>query len=426
MLSLTVVSRSQYIQWAAIAVWVFFWQDCFNAEVFPYSAKPQGMAAELQKYCIGLYSVCHVLDYAAIAQFNSVASQRKAIQYTLFGYIVLAAYFVYEGTVEANLRVVVWAFANLLFLLVAIYVWHKDEKNDGARPDSKLQLAIRIHYVVWIAGLLAEVTGYGAEMIKDPSSFEGESFAQLRLGAVLRLFSVMGSFAVAQINADDQKKAVQYKMGTILLGLIKVTFWSIELNPKYFDYSIGLMAILLQTMAWLTYGGSCQKSVIRLFYTVLLFLGFIGLLNPDLFIKQFFPHTPMSTEAGLNIAALHVALGLAFVAVSQLDAEAHRKLLQYGIAANALSAGVIRSSQNMWTCQSVCHVVWALIFTCVVYPKELGLSNCPLCPSALMNRLTCGGAEQPQARSRSSSPKRATGRSATPGKKSANKKGKKN
>lgn len=424
MLSLTVVSRSQWAQWFGIAAWVFFLQDSFNAKVFPDSAKPEGIASEVQKFGIGLYAACIGLDFVAVAQFASAASQRKAIQYSMAGYIALIAMYVYDGTVEANLRVVAWAMVNLLFLIIAVYVWHKDEKNDGARTDCKLTTALRIHYLVWLVGFFVEVSGYAGEMLKDPSALQAKSAGScmMCLGATLRIFSIMGGFAVAQVNADDQKKAVQYKMATIFLGLLKVSHMSIEINPKYFDWSIGLMAILLQTLAWLTYGGSCQKSVIRLFYTVELFMGYIGLVNTPLYISQFFPHTSVSVDAGLYIATMQCFIGLMFVAASQMDAAGHRKILQYGIAAMALRAGVLHSSQNVVSCKLICSIIWAVVFTCVVYPKELGLSNLPVCPFAILNRITSGSGAGGEARSRSSSPKRATGRSATPGKKSQKKK----
>merc|ERR1712133_91514 len=94
-----------------------------------------------------------------------------------------------------------------------------------------------------------------------------------------------------------------------------------------------------------------------------------------------------STEAGLLSACGMVYVGLMFVAVAQLDADAHRKVLQYYTVGNILLFLVIHSTPSMTDAIPCkwCIVGEGVCLILAIYQKELGLDQCKcLCPFALL------------------------------------------
>jgi hypothetical protein len=420
MLPLTIVARIQYAQWGILAIWIFFFHEDFMKKVFD-SSPSTGFRHAIERWGFASGAACLTLFNIAAAQFDVEASQRKFLQYFMGGYITLAAHYFYMGTAENNVPVVAFAGLNAILCILAVYVWHKDAKNDYASPDQKLTLACRITYGLQVIGVICNFSGCSWNYLADQTLKEdAANVAVMQLACVFNVFIFMAGAAASQIDSDDQKKFVQYSMLTYLVGFPKLAQWGIEftdcVNCKLFILTI----LLLQTQVFLTYGGSCLKTIIRCGYTCCFGATYIGFFNTPRFLKMMVGELPLSKEAGLIMACMSAYLGLIFVAVAQLDAEAHRKVLQYYTVGNILMFLVIHQTDSMT--DMPCK--WYMVFeTCMlvaaIYRKELGLDKCKiLCPFAFASCFGDG------AESGASSPKRTAnkGRSATPAGKSKKKK----
>jgi len=387
-----------------------------------FSEVQTGFKLSIYRWIFAMGAACLCLINIAAAQFAVDASTRKFLQYFMGGYLPIIFYHVYNGTAEKNVHIVLWAAFNALLNIVAVYVWHKDAKNDFATPDKKLTLACRITYVTQALGVASGVFGGHWRYFADQTLQEDASNVEVtQLALAFAIFFFMGAAAASQIDVEDQKKFVQYTMVAYLTGFVKLVQSGLEFQDHVYCSGLAVTVLLLQAQVFLTYGGSCLQTIIRFLYTGFFACAYTGFFNTPRFLKLWVGDVAMSNDAGLLIACLSTYIGLMFVATAQLEADAHRKVLQYYSVGNLLLFLVLQVTPSLTDVPIKWQIVLETVFVIgAIYQKELGLDNCKcLCPFAW-------GAyfDFDSAASGPSSPKRSAnkGRSATPGGKSAAKK----
>lgn len=426
MASLQLTARLQYAQWVAFGLANFFDKQSFHRWVLQQEPPEKGSFLDDQDPNWALIAFANFALLAGSAQLKRDASIRKVLQYYMGGFISLIIFIIADGRQESNLHLLIWAFINAFLLVIVVYVWHKEAKNVNAQKEWRFTMTLRLCYVIMCLGVALDFSGKVLEAYVDQTPAKDPAvLASRKLFSMFRIFIIGTLIAASQIDAEDQKKILQYFMAGWLTVIPRIAVLKSPLLVLQTWVGIKLNISVLLIVTHVVYGGTLEKLVIRCFYMFQGALALIGFMNTKLFLQLTSP-TVDSLDAGIIIAGSYGFFCLLFAAIAQMDASSHRMALQYSLVGHLLHAYVFYhvTTGDLWTNYGLqCAVCWFLFKLLVTYREEL-------CISSICSRFTFGlGGKSSQKRSAmrdgSQSPKRpiSGGRSGTP---SGKKKKKKN
>lgn len=335
--TLTNIARFTYVQYFGLAVFVYFYPHVFYNVVVGH-APPVADYESFFTYLFMLYFVHLGCMFAAVAQYSSVAAQRKVFQYSMGGYMALAAT---QGVhnQEKAMYVVGFCALNLIISIYAVYVLYVKEKLsvDKANRDSgALKWSLRATYI-WIClqgcvNYFELVPAVNVRSFKDPAGL-AQNLYYTRLFNSVRLIAALALVGAAQLSNADMKKTVQYCMPHVIMDCIVLTN-HIDIFTEAGAQVNVLNVILITLYTYACYPASCAKTTIRLLYFSYFSSAYFCLTKTRQYIHQTMPKLGVSTgvESMGKVYGLQLLmLALLFVAAAQCDETVHRKILQYTV-----------------------------------------------------------------------------------------------
>jgi len=330
--SLKTICRAQWLQWGAIAAFVYFTRGVSELN-------NERSETEFVHHAMVTLAVTIMALFAAAAQFEDRASQRKVLQYAIIGYTIILLADLRLDNFDPNKayeRLPIYAFLllNLMALVASVYLWHYDDHFIDA-SESKLPIVARVAAgICFVRSCFCLWWSTGTNQM-PPLGRENE----LLLTIPAALLGMVSLILIAASFCDENavRKTLQYS-----LVLPIMSFWPrvhlYMIDPRFITRFMMFMSVLEPLgCVYFLYQANIRKTLLRLAYAFCFLYAYLGIYHPKVLHHSGVVRTG-NVEAAELIGASWGLVGALFAAAGQFGDDDQRKVLQYSMIAALLIA----------------------------------------------------------------------------------------